>query len=164
MTHDISLITTIAAALGLALLCGLGAAYLKLPPLLGYLVAGMIVGPATPGFVADIHLAGQLAEIGVMLLMFGVGLHFSIGDLWAVRKIAIPGAIIQIAAATAMGAGLGMFWGWSVGPDWSLVLPFPWPAPSSCSGLWKTREYWNLWMATLRWVGSWWRIWLPLWS
>jgi CPA2 family monovalent cation:H+ antiporter-2 len=115
MTHDISLITTIAAALGLALLCGLSAAYLKLPPLLGYLVAGMIVGPATPGFVADMHLAGQLAEIGVMLLMFGVGLHFSIGDLWAVRKIAIPGAIIQIAVATTLGAALAMFWGWPIG-------------------------------------------------
>jgi CPA2 family monovalent cation:H+ antiporter-2 len=81
----------------------------------GYLLAGIIVGPYTPGFVADMELTAQLAEIGVMLLMFGVGLHFSIGDLLAVKRIAIPGALVQIAAATALGAGAGLWWGWSIG-------------------------------------------------
>jgi len=81
MPHDISLITTVAAGFGLAMILGFIAARLKIPPLVGYLVAGIIMGPATPGFVADVELAGQLAEIGVMLLMFGVGLHFSLEDL-----------------------------------------------------------------------------------
>jgi CPA2 family monovalent cation:H+ antiporter-2 len=115
MPHSISLITTIAAALGLALICGVIAVRLKLPPLVGYLMAGVAIGPATPGFVADMGLAAQLAEIGVMLLMFGVGLHFSIDDLLAVRKIALPGAMIQIAVATALGIGLGHLWGWNLG-------------------------------------------------
>jgi CPA2 family monovalent cation:H+ antiporter-2 len=120
MPHDISLITTIAAALGLALLMGILAARLRLPPLVGYLLAGVIIGPATPGFVADVGLAGQLAEIGVMLLMFGVGLHFSLDDLMSVRKIAVPGAIVQILAATALGGATAMAWGWSFGA--ALVL------------------------------------------
>src|SRR4029078_9677353 len=115
MPHEISLITTIAAALGLAMVMGFVASRLKMPPLVGYLVAGIIIGPATPGFVADVELAGQLAEIGVLLLMFGVGLHFSLEDLLAVRKIAVPGAIVQIAAATALGMGTALYWGWSVG-------------------------------------------------
>jgi len=115
MPHSITLITTIAAALGLALIFGFAAVRLRLPALVGYLVAGIVIGPFTPGFVADQELAGQLAEIGVMLLMFGVGLHFSLEDLMAVRKIALPGAIVQIAAATAMGAGVAHFWGWSLG-------------------------------------------------
>jgi CPA2 family monovalent cation:H+ antiporter-2 len=115
MPHEISLITTIAAGLGLALIMGFLAARLKLPPLVGYLVAGIIIGPATPGFVADVELAGQLAEIGVMLMMFGVGLHFSIDDLMAVRRIAIPGAIVQILGATAAGAAMALWWGWSLG-------------------------------------------------
>ena len=115
MPHEISLITTIAAGLGLALIMGFLAARLKLPPLVGYLVAGIIIGPATPGFVADVELASQLAEIGVMLMMFGVGLHFSLQDLMAVRRIAIPGAIVQIAVATLMGAVTVMWWGWSAG-------------------------------------------------
>jgi CPA2 family monovalent cation:H+ antiporter-2 len=109
------LITTIAAALGLALVMGFLATRLKLPVLVGYLVAGILIGPATPGFVADIELSRQLAEIGVMLLMFGVGLHFSLDDLLAVRRIALPGAIAQIAVATALGMALAAFWGWSVG-------------------------------------------------
>jgi len=113
--HNISLITTIAAALGVALLMGVIAARVKLPPLVGYLLAGIVIGPATPGFVADVELAGQLAEIGVMLLMFGVGLHFSLEDLLAVRRIAVPGAIVQILAATALGMGTALFWGWSLG-------------------------------------------------
>ncbi|TFZ02346.1 Kef family K(+) transporter [Ramlibacter henchirensis] len=113
MDHHVPLIATIAAALGLALLLGFLAARAKLPALVGYLVAGILIGPYTPGFVADMSLASQLAEIGVMLLMFGVGLHFSLGDLMAVRKIAVPGAIVQIAAATVMGAGMALWWGWS---------------------------------------------------
>src|SRR5262245_50367459 len=115
MPHSVTLITTVAAALGLALLFGLIAVRLRLPALVGYLVAGIVIGPATPGFVADIELSQQLAEIGVMLLMFGVGLHFSIDDLLAVRRIAVPGAIGQIAVATTIGACLAYFWGWSLG-------------------------------------------------
>jgi len=112
--HSIPLITTIAAAFGLALLLGFVAARLKLPPLVGYLLAGIVIGPGTPGFVADVKIAGELAEIGVMLLMFGVGLHFSVADLMSVRKIALPGAIVQIAVATAMGAGAALWWGWDL--------------------------------------------------
>lgn len=115
MPHDISLITTIAAALGFGLVFGFIATRLKLPALVGYLAAGILIGPATPGFAADSALAGQLAEIGVMLMMFGVGLHFSLDDLWEVRKVALPGAILQIAAATGMGMALAHFWGWSLG-------------------------------------------------
>jgi CPA2 family monovalent cation:H+ antiporter-2 len=115
MQHDISLITTIAAALGLGLLFGMLAVRLRLPALVGYLAAGVIIGPATPGFVADVHLASQLAEIGVMLLMFGVGLHFSLDDLLEVKGIALPGAILQIAVATLLGIGLTHLWGWNLG-------------------------------------------------
>jgi len=115
MPHNLTLITTIAASLVLALIFGFIAAKLKLPALVGYLVAGIIAGPATPGFVADVEISGQLAEIGVMLLMFGVGLHFSIDDLLAVRKIALPGAIVQIMAATIMGIIISHFWGWTFG-------------------------------------------------
>ena len=103
MPHSVTLISTIAAGLGLALIMGFIAARLKLPVLVGYLIAGMIIGPATPGFVADIELSSQLAEIGVMLLMFGVGLHFSLEDLLAVRRIALPGAVVQITVATVLG-------------------------------------------------------------
>ena len=115
MPHDIRLITTIAAALGFGLVFGFIAVRLKLPALVGYLAAGILIGPATPGFVADSALAGQLAEIGVMLMMFGVGLHFSLDDLWEVRKVALPGTILQIAAATGMGMALAHWWGWSLG-------------------------------------------------
>src|SRR6188768_1359417 len=115
MPHDLSLISTIAAGFGLALVLGFAAARLKMPPLVGYLLAGVVIGPATPGFVADVALAGQLAEIGVMLLMLGVGLHFSLADLLAVRRIAVPGAILQITVATALGMVTAMSWGWSLG-------------------------------------------------
>lgn len=115
MPHDVNLIATIAAGFGLAMVFGLLAARLRMPPLVGYLLAGVLIGPATPGFVADMGLAGQLAEIGVMLLMFGVGLHFSLDDLMAVRRVAVPGAIVQIAAATALGAGVALWWGWAPG-------------------------------------------------
>jgi CPA2 family monovalent cation:H+ antiporter-2 len=113
--HDISLITTLAAGFGLALILGFIAARLKLPALVGYLLAGIAIGPATPGFVADAQIATQLAEVGVMLLMFGVGLHFSVDDLMAVRKIALPGAIVQMVVATALGAGIATLWGWNLG-------------------------------------------------
>ena len=115
MPHDVSLIATIAAGFGLAMIFGLVAVQLRMPPLVGYLLAGIVIGPSTPGFVADVGLAGQLAEIGVMLLMFGVGLHFSLQDLMAVRRIAVPGAIVQIAVATLLGMAISMFWGWSLG-------------------------------------------------
>ncbi|HJQ39032.1 MAG TPA: cation:proton antiporter [Thermoanaerobaculia bacterium] len=115
MPHETSLITTIAAAFALAMIFGFLAARLKLPPLAGYLLAGIIIGPNTRGFVADVALAGQLAEIGVMLLMFGVGLHFSLEDLAAVRAIAFPGAAAQILFSTALGCATAMLWGWSFG-------------------------------------------------
>ena len=114
MPHSVDLITTIAAALGLALIFGFIAVRLRLPALVGYLLAGILIGPFTPGFVADTALAGQLAEIGVMLLMFGVGLHFSLDDLLSVKKIALPGAVVQIAVATLMGMGLAYWWGWNL--------------------------------------------------
>lgn len=91
------------------------AARLRLPPLIGYLIAGIIISPNTPGIEADIHLANQLAELGVMFLMFGVGMHFSLNDLLLVRRIAVPGAILQIAVATLLGVGVSMLWGWSFG-------------------------------------------------
>lgn len=115
MPHETALITTIVVGLVLAFALGFVAHRLRLPPLVGYLLAGVAVGPHTPGFVADTSLALQLAEIGVILLMFGVGLHFSIKDLWVVRRIAVPGAVTQIAAATAMGSALAYLWGWSLG-------------------------------------------------
>jgi monovalent cation:H+ antiporter-2, CPA2 family len=113
---DFPLFGTIAIGLSFALVLGYLAQRLGLPPLVGYLLAGIMVGPATPGFVADMTLAGQLADVGVVLLMFGVGMHFSIKDLLAVKGIAIPGAIIQMGAATAMGWALSVYgWGWSHG-------------------------------------------------
>lgn len=115
MPHATELIAIIALGLTLAFICGMVAQRLRLPPLVGYLVAGVLVGPYTPGFVGDSNLTGQLAEIGVILLMFGVGLHFSFKDLMAVRAIALPGAVVQIAAATAMGIGLAFAWGWTLG-------------------------------------------------
>ncbi|WP_448208268.1 YbaL family putative K(+) efflux transporter [Azospirillum sp. sgz302134] len=115
MPHETPLIATIVMGLVLAFLGGLLASKLRLPPLVGYLLAGVAAGPFTPGFVADEGLASQLAEIGVILLMFGVGLHFSIKDLLAVRTIAIPGALAQIAMATALGIGVTHMWGWPFG-------------------------------------------------
>jgi CPA2 family monovalent cation:H+ antiporter-2 len=115
MPHETNLIALIAIGLALAFVGGFVAVKLRLPPLVGYLLAGIACGPYTPGFVGDAHLASELAEIGVILLMFGVGMHFSISDLWAVRTIAVPGALAQIIVATAMGAGLAHFWGWPLG-------------------------------------------------
>ncbi len=115
MPHATPLISTIVAGLVLAFLFGAVANRLRLPPIVGYLIAGVVVGPYTPGFVADADLAAQLAEIGVILLMFGVGLHFSLRDLLSVRAIAVPGALVQIAGATALGTGLALALGWSLG-------------------------------------------------
>jgi CPA2 family monovalent cation:H+ antiporter-2 len=114
MPHYTPLITTIVAALSLAWAFAAVAYRLKLPPLVGYLLAGIAIGPFTPGYVADQNLAGQLAELGVILLMFGVGLHFSLDDLLSVKKIAIPGAIAQILCATLLGMGLAWWLGWSL--------------------------------------------------
>jgi CPA2 family monovalent cation:H+ antiporter-2 len=120
MEHNLSLITTLAAGFGIALVLGFAAERLKIPALVGYLLAGIVIGPATPGFVADVHLASQLSEIGVMLLMFGVGLHFSLRDLMTVKRIAIPGAVVQMGLATVLGMGLASWWGWS----WTAGLVF----------------------------------------
>lgn len=114
MEHSTPLITTIVGGLALAYLLGMIAQRLKISPLVGYLAAGVLAGPFTPGFVADAALAPELAEIGVILLMFGVGLHFSLKDLLAVKAIAIPGAIAQIAVATLLGLGLSMLFGWGI--------------------------------------------------
>lgn len=114
MHHDLPLVSTIAIGLSLAFVLGLVASKLKLPPIVGYLVAGILIGPGTPGYVAHIAIANQLAEIGIVLLMFGVGLHFSVKDLMDVRRIAVPGAIVQMGVATALGAGLGVMCGWAL--------------------------------------------------
>lgn len=113
--HDTPLITMIVAALALAFVLGAVAQKLKISPLVGYLLAGVMIGPGTPGYVADMNLAPQLAEIGVILLMFGVGLHFSVKDLLSVKAIAIPGALGQIGIATLMGMGLSWALGWTLG-------------------------------------------------
>ncbi|MES3006785.1 MAG: YbaL family putative K(+) efflux transporter [Pseudomonadota bacterium] len=115
MEHNLPLISTLAVGFGLALIFGLIAEKIRLPALLGYLCAGIVIGPATPGFVADIELAAQLSEIGVILLMFGVGLHFSFADLLSVKKIAVPGAVVQMGLATGLGMGVAHYWGWSFG-------------------------------------------------
>ena len=115
MEHSVTLITTIAAGFGLALVLGFIAERIKIPALVGYLLAGILLGPATPGFVADASIARQLSEIGVMLLMFGVGLHFSLDDLLAVKRIALPGALVQMSLATGLGMALAWWWDWSIG-------------------------------------------------
>src|SRR6185436_6847757 len=108
------LIATIAISLSAALALGVLARKLRLAPIVGYMLAGIAVGPHTPGFVADAHLAEQLAEIGIALLMFGVGLHFSVDDLVRVRRVAVPGALGQSLIATLFGVGVGLTWGWSL--------------------------------------------------
>ncbi|MFN9795629.1 MAG: cation:proton antiporter [Gemmatimonas sp.] len=115
MHPETALLVTLAGAFGVAFLFGFVAAKLKLPPLVGYLLAGIALGPHSPGFVADVALAGQLAEIGVILLMFGVGLHFSPGDLKRVQAIVVPGATLQMAVSFALGTGLALWWGWTAG-------------------------------------------------
>jgi CPA2 family monovalent cation:H+ antiporter-2 len=115
MSHETPLIAMIAVGLAYAFIGGFIAVRLKLPALVGYLLAGIAAGPYTPGFIGDPAISSELAEIGVILLMFGVGMHFSVRDLWAVRSIAVPGAIAQIVIATALGFGVAHFWGWSLG-------------------------------------------------
>jgi len=112
--HGTALISTLAIALSAAFVAGFIARRIGLPAIVGYLLAGVVVGPFTPGLTADPHIALQLAEIGVALLMFGVGLHFSVGDLWSVRRIAIPGALGQIAVATGLGTAAGHAFGWDL--------------------------------------------------
>lgn len=115
MAHETPLITTIVGGLGLAFVLGMLANRLRLPPLVGYLLAGILAGPHTPGFTAHAEVANELAELGVILLMFGVGLHFSVKDLLSVKGVAIPGAILQIAVATLLGMGLAWTFDWSAG-------------------------------------------------
>ncbi|NGO51529.1 YbaL family putative K(+) efflux transporter [Allomesorhizobium camelthorni] len=115
MPHETPLIATIVAGLGLAFIFGALASRFRVPPLVGYLIAGVLVGPNTPGFVADQSLVQELAEIGVILLMFGVGLHFSLKDLLSVRAIAVTGAVVRMGFATALGVALAWMLGWSVG-------------------------------------------------
>ena len=115
MPHHTPLIATIVVGIVLAFALGAIANRLRISPIVGYLLAGVLVGPHTPGFVADQALAAELAEIGVILLMFGVGLHFSLKDLLSVKAIAIPGALGQMAVATALGLGLGLALGWPLG-------------------------------------------------
>ncbi len=124
MPDHLDLILTLTGGLGAALALGLVTQSLRLSPIVGYLIAGILVGPFTPGFVANAHLAEQLAELGVVLLMFGVGLHFNVGDLVSVRKIAIPGALIQILVATALGVLMtrGFGWSWGAGLVFGLAI------------------------------------------
>jgi K+:H+ antiporter len=118
--HDLSLIATLAGGLTAALVAGYVTERLRLSPIVGYLLAGIAVGPHTPGFTADTHLAEQLAEVGVILLMFGVGLQFHLDELLSVRRVAVPGAIAQSAVATALGAGVAHLFGW----DWGAAIVF----------------------------------------
>lgn len=122
--HGVALITTLTACLGLALVLGFIAIRLKIPALVGYLLAGVLLGPAVRLFAADMDLARQLSEIGIMLLMFGVGLHFSLKDLIAVRKIALPGAITEMTLITSIGAGAALLWGWSTAASLIFGLTF----------------------------------------
>jgi hypothetical protein len=150
--HNLPLLTTIAAAFAAAWVLGLVTQRLGLSPIVGYLLAGVVIGPHTPGFVGDVALAQQLAEIGVILLMFGVGLHFKLKDLWAVKSVALPGAIGQSLAATIAAVVIFHFLGWPlragvmlgmamvVGMAWSKgpvrrrlrTLTSPRPSPAAC--------------------------------
>lgn len=122
MHHDLVLITTITVAVLVAFMGGYAARWVGLPSLVGYLLAGIVIGPFTPGFVGDSQTISELAEMGVIFMLFGVGLHFSLKDLWAVRRIAIPGAIGQMLLATLLGLGLTQFWGWSLSAGFVLGL------------------------------------------
>ena len=114
MMHELPLIINITLALVVAFIGGMIARKIGLPTIVGYLLAGIAIGPFTPGFVGDVETIQQFAELGVIFLMFGVGLHFSFADLWRVRDIAIPGALIQTAIATLLGFGLSQLWGWTL--------------------------------------------------
>src|SRR5512134_3840988 len=112
--HEVTLLVNIAVALVVAFFGGLIARRIGLPTIVGYMLAGIAIGPFTPGFVGNTETISQLAELGVIFLMFGVGLHFSISDLWRVRSIAIPGALGRMAFTTLLGLGLSQLWGWTV--------------------------------------------------
>ena len=114
MPHELPLIATLAVGLGFAFVGGVVASRLALPPILGYLIAGIVVGPFTPGFVANAAIARELAELGVMLMMFGVGMHFSLEDLAATRRTAVPGALLRILVVTLFGVALARWWGWNL--------------------------------------------------
>src|SRR5574341_254468 len=118
--HEITLLINIAVALVVAFFGGLIARRIGLPTIVGYLLAGIAIGPFTPGFVGDVNAISQLAELGVIFLMFGVGIHFSLADLWQVRDVALPGALGRMALMTLLGYGLSRWWGWSTGA--SVVL------------------------------------------
>lgn len=120
--QEVSLIATLAWGLGLALIFGFGATKLKMPALVGYLIAGVAIAPATPGFVGDVQFAQQLSEVGIVLLMFGVGLHFSLDDLMRVKGVAVPGAVLQMTSATLLGTTLSWLWGWSLPSAFMLGL------------------------------------------
>src|SRR3954452_14471260 len=122
--HDIDLILTLTGGLAAALICGYATFRLGLSPIVGYLLAGFVVGPNTPGFVANKELADQLAELGVILLMFGVGLQFHLEELLAVRRVAVPGALGQSLVATVLGTlvGVSQGWGWPAGLVFGLAL------------------------------------------
>ena len=115
MQHETELIGTVAMGLSAAFVIGLISVQLRIPPIVGYLIAGVIVGPFTPGYVADASLATQLAELGIILLMFGVGLHFSLHDLLEVKRVAVPGALIRIVMGSLLGLVVARIWGWSNG-------------------------------------------------
>lgn len=130
----LGLLDEIAIVLLFVFIGGLVASRLRLPPIVGYLAAGLVVGPFTPGFVADVGLAQELGEIGIVILMFGVGLHFSVRDLLAVGGTAIPGALVQSLATTLLGIGAAMLFGWSFGAGWSSGSRSRWRAPSCWCG------------------------------
>src|SRR6516165_9387520 len=115
--REFDLVMPLTGGLAAALLCGYVTFRLGLSPLVGYLIAGFVVGPNTPGFVANQRLADELAEVGVILLMFGVGLQFHLKELLAVRRVALPGALVQSSVATLLGTlvGISSGWGWSAG-------------------------------------------------
>ncbi len=154
MPHSSPLITTVVAALSLAWVLGVLAQRLRLPPIFGYLLAGIAIGPFTPGFVADPDLAGQLAELGVILLMFGVGLHFSLQDLLAVRWIAIPGAVAQIASATLMGAALAIWFGWEPAAALIFGLALSVASTVNCCARYRSGGWFRRSADASPWVGS----------
>ena len=135
MHHNTPLISTVVVGLVLAFVLGALAQRVRISPLVGYLLAGVVMGPFTPGYVADQNIANELAEIGIILLMFGVGLHFSLKDLLSVRAIAVPGAVVQIAVATLLGMGLGWTLGWPVGGGWCSASRFRWQVRLCCCAL-----------------------------
>ncbi len=153
--HNVpSLLATITISLGLAYLGALAARALRLPPVIGYLIAGVAVGPFTPGFVADAKLVGELAEIGVALLLFGVGIHFSLADLVAVWRIAVPGAVLQVIASAAIGFGVGrILFGWDPPAALMLGMALSIASTAVATRVLEARGR-RPWLATSLWVGS----------